>query len=268
MHTVWKGYISFGLVNIPVKMFAATEEKDVRFRLLHSTCKTPIEYVRRCPHCRRDVGREEIVHGYEYGPGQFVILKEEDLEAVPADGRRSIEIMDFVELQEIDPVYYDKSYYLSPGENGEKAYALLKKAMEATGKIAVARLSLRKKPVLAAVRVYGEALMLETLFYPDEVRSTAAVPGLPAEAELHEKEVRMAVQLIENLAAPFEPQKYTDTYRHALHDLIARKIEDREVAPAPRPANVVDLMEALQESLKAVSGEKKGAAGKRRKATG
>lgn len=267
MHTVWKGYISFGLVNIPVKMFAATEEKDVRFRYLHSVCKTPIEYARRCPHCRRDVGREEIVRGYEYEPGQFVIFKEEELDALPVDGRRSIDILDFVELQEIDPVYFDKSYYLSPGENGEKAYALLRKAMEVAGKIAVAQLTFRKKPTLAAVRVYKEGLMLETLFYPDEVRNAALVPGLPVKADLQEKEVGMAVQLIENLAAPFEPGKYTDAYRKSLRELIARKIEDKEVVPAPRPANVVDLMEALQESLKATLKEKRMAARPRKKVT-
>lgn len=253
MHTVWKGSISFGLVNIPVRLFAATEEKDIRFRYLHKACHTPIETVRRCPHCNRDVAWEEIVRGYEYEPGKFVILTEEDVNAVQPEARKAIEILDFVNLSEIDPVYFDKSYYLSPDENGEKAYALLRCAMEETGKIAIARITMRTKASLCAVRVFRNALVLETLFYPDEVRSLRMVPNLPVEAELNEKEVRMAVQLVEHLSAPFDPEKYTDTYREALRALIAKKIEHDEVkvAPAPRPANVVDLMEALQASLEA-----------------
>lgn len=273
MHTVWKGSISFGLVNIPVRLFAATEEKDIRFRYLHKTCHTPIEYVRRCPHCNEDVAWEDIVRGYEYEPGKFVILTEEDWNAVQPEARKAIEILDFVNLSEIDPVYFDKSYYLSPDENGEKAYALLRRAMEETGKIAIARVTMRAKASLCAVRVLRDALVLETLFYPDEVRSIRLVPNLPVEADLNEKEVRMAVQLVEHLSAPFEPEKYTDTYREALRALIAKKIEGDEVkvAPTPRPANVVDLMEALQASLEATKKEAppaKRATRRRKKATG
>jgi len=273
VHTVWKGSISFGLVNIPVRLFAATEEKDIRFRYLHKACHTPIEYVRRCPHCNQDVSWDDIVRGYEYEPGKFVVLTEDDWNAVQPEARKAIEILDFVDLSEIDPVYFHKSYYLSPGENGEKAYALLRRAMAETGKIAIARVTLRAKSSLCAVRAIADGLMLETLFYPDEVRSIRLVPNLPVETDLDEKEVRMAVQLVENLSAPFEPEKYTDTYREALRERIAKKIEGEEVktAPTPRSAPVVDLMAALQSSLEATAKEAtpaKRTPRRRKKATG
>ncbi|WP_019120501.1 Ku protein [Brevibacillus massiliensis] len=258
MHTVWKGSISFGLVNIPIKMFTATEEKDVRFRQLHKECNTPIRYAKMCPHCDREVDASEIVRGFEYEKGNFVIVTDEDLEGITPETRKAIEILDFVQLTEIDPIFFVKSYYLSPQDTGDKAYALLRAAMERTGKIAVARITIRNRQSLAVVRIYGPCIVLETIFYPDEVRAVAQVPALPAaDFPLAENELAMAEELINSMSAPFEPAKYTDEYREDLHNLIAKKLEGEEiaVAPAAPKANVIDLMQALKASLAAASGE-------------
>ncbi|NGQ93873.1 Ku protein [Brevibacillus sp. SYP-B805] len=258
MHTVWKGSISFGLVNIPVRMFTATEERDIRFRQLHKACNTPIRYAKMCPHCDREVEASEIVRGFEYEKGNFVIIQDEELESIAPETRRAIEILDFVDLSEIDPVYFDKSYYLAPQETGEKAYALLRAAMHETGKIAIARITMRNRQSLAAVRIHENCIMLATLYYPDEVRSVSLVPDLPAETlKLTENERKMAEELISRMSSPFDPAKYTDRYRADLQELIERKLEGKEVAvsPAAPRANVIDLMQALKESLAATSAE-------------
>lgn len=255
MHTMFKGSISFGLVNIPIKMFTATEDKDIRFKYLHKECNTPIKYKKTCPTCNKEIGQDEIVKGFEYEPGKYVIIKEEDFEAVKAEvNARAIEILDFVDLSEIDPIYYDKSYYLAPQEMGAsgKAYNLLRKAMTDTNKIAIAKITIRSKQTLAALRVYEDLLVLETIFYPDEVRDTNLVPGLPKEVSIDEKELNIAEKLIDNLTSPFDPSKYTDDYRASLKEVIDKKVQGKEIEIAPdvREKNVIDLMEALQASLK------------------
>lgn len=257
MHTVWKGSISFGLVNIPVKMFTATEERDIRFRQLHKECHTPIKYTKMCPHCQREIEASEIVRGYEYEKGHFVIIDDADLEAITPETRRAIEILDFVDLKDIDPIYFDKSYFLSPQETGDKAYSLLRAAMEETGKIAVAQVTMRNRQSLAVVRLYEHCIMLETIFYPDEVRSVGQVPALPDTGiALSENELRMATELINNMTVPFDPGKYTDEYRSELQAMIEKKLEGQEIAtsPAVPRTNVIDLMQALRESLEATGG--------------
>jgi DNA end-binding protein Ku len=254
MHTMWKGSISFGLVNIPVKMYSATEDKDIRFRHLHKECGTPIKYVKSCPTCNREIQYEEIVKGYEYEQGKFVIIQNDEFDAITPETRKSIEILDFVHLEQIDPIYFDKTYFLSPNETGDKAYTLLREAMNKTGKIAIAKITIRSKESLAAVRLYKNCIVMETIFYPDEVRSVEHVPGLPGQTEVSESEMNMAIQLIGNLATDFEPEKYTDDYRKKVTELIHAKIEGEEIqeAPeAPRLGKVVDLMAALQASLEA-----------------
>ncbi|QRG65558.1 Ku protein [Brevibacillus choshinensis] len=257
MHTVWKGSISFGLVNIPVKMFTATEERDIRFRQLHKECHTPIKYTKMCPHCQRELEASEIVRGYEYEKGHFVIIDDSDLEAITPETRRAIEILDFVDLKDIDPIYFDKSYFLSPQETGDKAYSLLRAAMEETGKIAVAQVTMRNRQSLAVVRLYEHCIMLETIFYPDEVRPVSQVPALPDfNVALSENELKMATELINNMTVPFEPGKYTDEYRAELQAMIEKKLEGQEIAtsPAVPRTNVIDLMQALRESLEATGG--------------
>lgn len=251
MHTVWKGSISFGLVNIPVRMFTATEEKSVRFRQLHNECHTPIRYKRTCPNCEREIEKDDIVKGYEIEEDRFVILTDEEIEAAKPETQKAIDIVDFVDLSDIDPVYFNKTYYLSPQETGERAYSLLRQAMFDTNKIGIAQFTLRSKQSLAAVRVYDETLVLESIFYPDEVRSVAEIPGLPKHVSLPDKELNMARQLIEQLVTPFEPEKYEDEYRQSLLQVIEKKAAGEEVkeAPAEKPHKVVDLMEALKASL-------------------
>ena len=252
MHTVWKGAISFGLVNIPIKMFTATEDKDIKFRYLHKSCNTPLNYRKVCPNCNLEVKEDDIVRGYEYEPGHFVVLNDADLESIQKQpGVRSIEILDFVHLSEIDPVYFDKTYYLAPQDTGGKAYNLLRQAMNDTGRIAIARVTIRSKQTLAALRVYQNALVMETLFYAAEVRPTSQIPGLPEKVDTDAKELDIAIRLIDNLTAAFEPEKYTDEYNTALTELIQKKIEGKEVQVAPQAPkqNVIDLMEALKASL-------------------
>ena len=270
MHTMWKGSISFGLVNIPIKMHAATEDKDIRFRNIHKECKSPIKYDKVCPNCNKEITQDDIVRGYEYEPGMFVIITDEDLEPLRQSKGRAIEILDFVKLEEIDPIYFIKSYYLSPQDTGEKAYNLLREAMNQSGRIAVAKITIRDKQSLAAVRVYQNLLVMETIFYPDEVRDIAQVPNVPASGtvEVDEKELSMANQLIENLTTAFDPTKYTDEYRKELMELINKKIEgDETVQPQAAPQrNVIDLMQALQESLKETEHLKKTDAPPKKKA--
>jgi len=249
---MWKGSISFGLVNIPVKMFAATEDKDIRFKYIHKECKTPIKYEKVCPACKKELTQEDIVRGYEYEPGKFVVIEDKDLEALNQASGKAIEIVDFVNLSEIDPIYFIKSYYLSPQETGEKAYNLLREAMNRTGRIAIARITIRDKQSLAAVRVYKNLLVMETIYYPDEVRDISQVPNIPSNVQADEKELSMATQLIDNLTTAFDPEKYTDEYRKELMELIRRKVEGNEVVQTQDvpQKNVIDLMQALQESLK------------------
>lgn len=257
MRSLWNGSISFGLVNVPVKMFAATEDKDIRFRTLHKVCHTPIQYRKFCPACEQEVAVDELVKAYEYEKGRFVILEEQDLAALAIAQTRSIDIIDFVDLPEIDPIFFSKSYYLGVGDTGQKAYWLLRKAMEATGKIAVAKVVLREKQHLAAVRVLPECLSLAIMYYPDEIRPAQAL--LPErEIALQESEIQMATQLIESLTSTFAAEKYTDDYRVELLRVIEAKIAGEAVAvPVPQqPGKVIDLMEALKASLALVEKNK------------
>ncbi|MEW6521973.1 MAG: Ku protein [Bacillota bacterium] len=252
MRALWKGAISFGLVNIPVRLYAATERKDPKFNYLHAVCHTPVRYVKWCPTCGREVPVEEIVRGYQYERGQYVIMHEEDFEVIPARTTRSVDIIDFVSLSEIDPVYYDRTYYLEPADGGQKAYGLLRRAMQETGRIGLAKVAIRARETLATVRVLDQrVLAMETMFFPDEVRPAGVLQGLDAVTEPDPRELAMARTLIESLATPFSPAKYQNPYREQLLEIIRAKITGQEVARAPQPhqARVIDLMEALRQSI-------------------
>ncbi|SFG43829.1 DNA end-binding protein Ku [Halobacillus alkaliphilus] len=272
MHTMWKGTISFGLVNIPIKLHAATENKDIKLRQLHEECKSPIEYKKRCPVCEREVESQEIVKAYEYAKNKFVVLDAEDLETLKKEQEdKAVEILDFVKLEEIDPIYFERSYYMSPNEGGSKAYGLLRKALTDTGKIGVAKIIIRSKEQLAIVRVYKNTLIMETIHFPDEVRQSKDVPNVPEETELSKKEVSTAVTLIDQLTAEFDPEKYKDEYRTALLDLIEAKRNNEEITTAadkPKPDNVTDLMEALEKSLEKTKGGTKKKTTKRKSSAG
>lgn len=177
MHTIWKGSISFGLVNIPIKLHAATENKDVKLRNLHKDCHAPIKYERTCSECGKAVANEDIVKAYEYTEGKFVVLDEEELEKVRKEQEeKAVEIIDFVKLEEIDPIYFDRTYYVSPNEGGSKAYSLLRKSLQDTEKIGLAKITIRSKENLAAIRVYNNTIVMETLHFPDEVRDVKKRP--------------------------------------------------------------------------------------------
>lgn len=258
MRNLWKGAISFGLVHVPVKLYSATERKDIKFNYLHEKCKTPVKYERICPTCKTEVTMEEIVKGYEYEKGKYVILKDEDFENIPLESSKTVEIMNFVDFKEIDPVYFDKSYYLAPGDGGQKAYELLKKAMENSGRVAVAKVVIRSKESLAVLRVYQDVILMETMFYPEEIRGTQLMPELNYKVQIHDNETKMATNLIDSLTEAFNPEKYQNLYRKAINDIIEAKIAGEEIAVAPRvePGKVVDLMEALKASIDLAKKEK------------
>lgn len=253
MRSLWKGSISFGLVNIPVRLYPATQDRDVEFRLLHRRCRTPIRYQRFCPTCGEAVGAEEMVRAYEWQRDVYVPVEEEELERLPPAAQRTIRILDFVSLDEIDPLYFDRSYYLEPVEGAERSYALLRRAMGESGRVAVAQVAFRQKEHLASVRVYRDrALVLETMHYPDEVRDPSALHGVTGEVEVDPRELELAHTLIERLTVPFDPAKYRDRYREALLELVARKAQGQKwELPRPQePVGVESLLEALRESVR------------------
>ena len=261
MHTMWKGTISFGLVNIPVNLHAATENKDIKLRQLHKECETPIKYEKHCPVCDRAVENEEIVKAYEYAKNKFVVLDEAELEALKKEqGEKAVEIIDFVKLEQIDPIYFEKSYYLSPNTGGSKAYGLLRTALQETGKIGVAKMMIRSLEQLAVIRVYENTLLVETIHYPDEVRPAVDVPNIPAESEVTAKELETAKLLIDQLTTEFAPEKYTDDYRVALMALIEQKKNNEPTVNTKKaekaPAQVTNLMDALQASIERAKKEK------------
>ncbi|MXX19471.1 MAG: Ku protein [Dehalococcoidia bacterium] len=254
---IWKGVISFGMVSIPIRLFPATESKDIGFRQLRRDTNTRVRMLRWDPVEEQEVPYEEIVKGYEYAKDRYVIVDDEDLEKLPLPTKHTIELTAFVEEAEIDPVHYEKSYYLSPEDAGIKPYSLLIRAMQAKGLIAIAKVAIRTKERLCALRARGDQLILETLYYPDEIRD----PGESvAVDEVSEEEMEMARALIEMLEEPFDPEKYKDQYREALMTIINAKLEGQEIATpeaaAPQPA--VDLMAALRASVEAAMARKEG----------
>lgn len=258
MRTLWKGNISFGLVNIPVRLYPATRHRDISFNLLHATCHSPIRYAKLCPKCNAEVTKEEIVRGFPVEDGRYVVVTDEDLANLPVPTAHTVEILEFVGSGEIDPVYFERTYYLEPQPGGGRAYALLRQAMRETGKVGVAKVALRAKETLAAVRVHGPGLLLSTMFYHDEVLPLSELTGLPEEAPVGERELKMAVALIDHLGEKFEPEKYENTAGEALRKLIQAKVEGEVVTAAPAAragAEVIDLMTALQESLARTGGK-------------
>ncbi|MGH2529224.1 MAG: Ku protein [Actinomycetota bacterium] len=247
---MWKGAISFGLVTIPVAVFPATEEKSLKFNQLHEEDHGRIRYKRVCEIDGQEVTYEHIVKGYEYEKDHYVVLTDEDLDKVPLESSRAIDIVQFVDLEEIDPVLYKKSYYLVPDETGAKAYALLRKALSEENRVGIAKVSFRDKEHLAALRFKDDVFVLETMYWPDEIRA-AEFDTVRADEKVRAQEVEMAKSLIDNLTEPWNPDAYRDEYRDALVEIVEKKVagEEIEVAPEAAPAKVVDLMEALKASV-------------------
>jgi DNA end-binding protein Ku len=266
---MWKGAISFGLVTIPVSVYPATEEKTLRFNQLHDEDGGRIRMKRTCSVDGEEVGYEHIVKGYEYEKDRYVILTDEDFEAIPVESSRAIDIQQFVDLEEIDPMQYKKSYYLVPEETGAKAYALLREALNRSGKVGVAKVSFRDKEHLAALRFRDDAFVLETMYWPDEIRE-ADFGGVDVSAKVRPNELEMAQTLIENLTADWNPTEFKDEYREALLRIVEAKIngEEIEIVEAEPTAKVVDLMDALKASVAAAKKESKEEATPKKKAAG
>ena len=252
---IWSGAISFGLVNVPVKLYSAVSPKTVRFHQLHAADGVRIQQKRVCPQDGEEVPWDEIVKGYEIAPDRYVVIEPEELEALNPKKTRTIDIEDFVDLADIDPIFYDHPYYLAPGPGGAKPYRLLLEAMSESGKVAIARVVIRTKEQLTAIRPSGDALLMSTMIFHDEVIPPDRLDELPDSDEVttSDKELQMARQLVESLADDFDPTKYKDTYREEVLSLIERKAEGKEIAVQP-PAEedtgeVPDLMAALQASL-------------------
>jgi DNA end-binding protein Ku len=245
----WSGSISFGMVTIPVKLFGATESKDIRFSLVHATCGTKLQQKRWCPTEEVEVPWAETARGFEYAKGQYVTLTDEDFEQLPLPSTHTIDLSAFVEEREIDPVFYERSYYLEPGERAEKPYALLLKALEEKKLSAMASITIRKKEQLCVLRPHQGTIMLETLFYPDEIRHERGVDL--GRVKVSEREMEMAFTLIELLKKPFDPSEYSDHYREALAQLIEAKLDGKQPASAApaRETRVFDLAEALKRSV-------------------
>ncbi len=267
---IWSGSISFGLVNVPVKLFSATSPKEVRFHMLHDKDGGRIQQKRVCSIDGEEVPWEHIVKGFEVAKGRYVTVTKEELEAFSPKATRSIDIEDFVELHQIDPIYYDHSYYLVPDRGAARPYALLLEAMKRTGKVGIGQFVLRTKQYLAAVRPMGKALALSTMLYADEVVDQSELEGLPgADAKPREKELHMAEQLVQSLATDFDPRKYKDTFREQVLALLERKAEGQEIVAEPAEeeprGKVVNLMDALAKSLAAARKGEAPQAGERRR---
>jgi DNA end-binding protein Ku len=251
---IWSGAISFGLVNIPVKLYSAVSRKTVRFHQLDSEDNQRIQQKRVNPRTGEEVAYENLVKGYEIGPDRYVVITPEELEALEPEKTRTIDIEDFVDLDEIDPIFYDHPYYLVADTGAEKAYKLLLDAMRESNKVAIARVVLRQKEHLVAVRPRDDVLTMETLLFADEVIDPDKLDEMPggAKGKTTKKELEMAQQLIDSLSSDFEPEKYRDEYRDRVLDLIERKAQGEEIvieAPEEKPKEVPDLMAALEASI-------------------
>ncbi|HYP13494.1 MAG TPA: Ku protein [Bryobacteraceae bacterium] len=248
--TIWKGYISFGLISIPIRLFAAARSERISFNQIHEPCGSRIKQQIYCPTCDRTVERSELVKGYEAEKDSYIIVEDEELKKIAPESQETMEILEFVKLSEVDPIYFDTSYYVTPEEPGRRAYQLLLETMEKSGYAAVAKVAMHQREHTVVIRPREEGLTLHSIYYANEVR---AIPeyGQTRGTEVKPQEIALAQQLVESLAAPFEPEKYEDSYQKKLTELLEAKQEGRTVAqPKTRKlAPVIDLMAALQKSL-------------------
>ena len=267
---IWTGAVSFGLVNVPVKLYSAVQRKSVRFNQLDAEGNVRIQQKRVNPVSGDEVPYERIVKGYEIAPGSYVIVEPDELEALEPRRTKTIDILDFVDLEEIDPIFYDHPYYLAPGTGGSKPYKLLLEAMRETGKVAIGTVVIRQKQAIVALRPAGEVLQMATLIYADEIVPPDRLDDVPGEdVEIAERELAIAKQLVESLAAEWDPEQYKDEYREKVMQLIESKAAGEEVAVQPEAeeaAPVPDLMAALKASLDAVQSEEKKPAARKRAA--
>ena len=250
MKALWKGTISFALVSIPVKLYGASHKRDISFHLLHRKCSTPLQYERFCPGCKAEVTWEDTVHGYEYEKDKFVVVTDEEIEKIPVKTSKSIDILRFIELKEIEPIYYDRAYYLEPDEGGERAYALLRETMKDTGKVALAKITFKNREHIAALRVFHDVLVLQTLLYAGDIVKPETL-NIPKKISMDEKELTLATELVRHFLGKFSIDSYHDEFRDSLMELIKAKIAGKEIKVAPKREveKVISLMDALKKSL-------------------
>ena len=267
---IWKGSISFGLVNIPIALYPATRREEFKFRLLRKSDLSPVSYKRVAEKDGKEVPWEQIVKGYEYEKGKYVVLKDEDFERVDLEATQTVDIQDFVDQEEIDPIFFYKPYYLEPQKGGDKAYALLRDALKDSNKVGIAKVVIKTRQYLAGVKPEDGVLVLELMHFADEL----ADPGklhVPKKTEVGKREMNMAKSLIDSMSSKWNPEKYRDDYREALMEVIEEKVEagGKEIEEKPKkarkPTKVIDLVSVLQKSLEQTGGKKKATAKSRRK---
>ncbi len=261
MRAVWNGTISFGLVSIPISLYPATRRDELKFRLLRKKDLSPVNYKRVAEADGKEVPWEEIVKGYEYEKGKFVVLKDEDFKRVDVEATQTVDIMNFVQIDEVDPLFFYKPYFMEVGKGGDKAYVLLREALENSGKIAISKVVIKTRQHLAAIKPQKHGLMLELMHFPEELIDAGEFKS-PAEKSLGKPELRMATQLIESMTTKWTPDMYKDDYREALEKVIEEKVESggQIEAPVKRPrkaTNVIDLVSVLQRSLDQSRGKAK-----------
>jgi DNA end-binding protein Ku len=267
---IWKGGISFGLVNIPIALYPATRREELKFRLLRKSDLSPVNYKRVAEKDGKEVPWDQIVKGYEYEKGKYVILQDEDFQRVDLEATQTVDIQDFVEQEEIDPIFFYKPYYLEPQKGGDKAYALLRDALKDSGKVGIAKVVIKTREYLAGVKPEDGVLVLELMHFADEL----ADPGklhVPKKTEVGKREMNMAKSLIDSMSSKWNPEKYRDDYREALMEVIEEKVEaggkeiEEKPKKAPRPTKVIDLVSVLRKSLEQTGAKKKSPAKSRRK---
>src|SRR5881628_509861 len=259
---IWKGSISFGLVNIPIALYPATRREEFKFRLLRKTDLSPVNYKRVAEKDGKEVPWDQIVKGYEYEKGKYVVLQDEDFQRVDIEATQTVDIQDFVELDEIDPIFFYKPYYLEPQKGGDKAYALLRDALKDSKKVGVAKVVIKTREYLAGVKPEDGALVLELMHFADELADTEKL-HVPKKVEVGKREMNMAKSLIESMSAKWNPEKYHDEYREALMEVIEEKVEaggkeiEEKPKKAPKPTKVIDLVSVLQKSLEESGAKRK-----------
>jgi DNA end-binding protein Ku len=267
---IWKGSISFGLVNIPIALYPATRREELKFRLLRKSDLSPVNYKRVAEKDGKEVAWDQIVKGYEYEKGKYVVLKEEDFERVDLEATQTVDIQDFVDQEEIDPMFFYKPYYLEPQKGGDKAYALLRDALKDSNKVGIAKVVIKTRQYLAGVKPEDGALVLELMHFADELADPEKL-HVPKKTEVGKREMNMAKSLIESMSSKWNPEKYKDDYREALMEVIEEKVEsggkeiEEKPRKAPKPTKIIDLVSVLQKSLEQTGGKKKKAAAKTRR---
>jgi DNA end-binding protein Ku len=262
MRAIWKGSISFGLVNIPIALYPATRKEELKFRLLRKSDFSPVNYKRVAEKDGKEVPWNQIVKGYEYDKGKYIVLKDEDFQRVDLEATQTVDIQDFVDLDEIDPVFFYKPYYLEPQKGGDKAYALLRDSLQESKKVGIAKVVIKTRQYLAGVKPEDGALVLELMHFAEELADTSKL-HIPKKVEVGKREMNMATQLIDSMSSKWSPDKYRDEYRDALMEVIEEKVEaggkeiEEKPKKAPTPTKVIDLVEVLQKSLEQTGRAKK-----------